>query len=433
MEALIYQEKRKSGVLVYSNATLVAMIVTIFIIRPAKEALIAILGNVIGGVIYYFLKLGNYCTLLCLIGWLLYHSIIKRQKVTIPTYCMLCYVVVLLYSTVRMGAYSLLYLFELLGSSLAFFVLFDMMAERRMMDCIRGIYYSLTVAMLLNSLTIYFFYPIGVYTLANGNSNYYLFALDNICFLYEIATLGLGVVYHVCYEHKIPLITYVIHMVILGAYFYSGAATAMVVAFCALFFIITYRIFNKLKLIKIISFRLIVIASIFTFLVIVLFRSVSGFSWLFNLVGKDSTFNSRTSIWNAALNIWKEHWIVGIGTNAEIINSYLHMGGLSSAWGSDIGHLHNVLLEVIFDGGILALFFFACILLSSYKKMQDANKYMVTKVLCVFFYLQWLSVTFDFRTNTYTFWLIPIVMFRVPVLVKYYNQLKGERGRRLRA
>jgi O-antigen ligase len=109
------------------------------------------------------------------------------------------------------------------------------------------------------------------------------------------------------------------------------------------------------------------------------------------------------------------------------------MGGLSSAWGSDIGHLHNVLLEVIFDGGILALFFFACILLSSYKKMQDANKYMVTKVLCVFFYLQWLSVTFDFRTNTYTFWLIPIVMFRVPVLVKYYNQLKGERGRRLRA
>ena len=422
MKISIHRHNR-GRVVVFNNATLAAMIATIFIIRPDSEALTAILGYWLGRAIYYFLKIGNYCLLLLLIGYLLYSLIAKRRKISRPTYFILGYVIVLLCSTVRMGSYSIVYLFELLGSNLAFFVLFDMIGNRRTIDCIRGIYYYLTVAMLLNSLTIYFYYPDGVYAIANGNSNYYLFALDNVGFLYEIATLCLGLVYHICYERKITFCTYLIHILIIGAYFYSAAATAMIVGFCAVLFIISYRMLSKFKIIKVINIRLILIVSTLTFLVIVLLQSVSAFSWLFDIVGKDATFNSRINIWNAALNIWKDHCLLGVGTSGDIINSYLHMGGLSSAWGTGIGHLHNVVLEVIFDGGILAMTFFIGVIACSYKKMRDENKYIITKILCVFFFLQWLSVMFDFRTNTYTFWLIPIVMYRIPYLVSYYNRI----------
>lgn len=429
-KTVTYRKKKKSGVLVYTNATLFALLVTMFIIKPAKEALTAILGNAIGGAIYYFLKIGNYCVLMLLLGWFLYSIVAKRRKVSMPTYCMLFYTIVLLYSTIRMGSYSLIYLFELLGSGIAFFILFDMMGDRKIIDCIRGIYYYLTAAMLLNSISIYICYPDGVYTIANGNSNYYLYALDNVGFLYEIAALSLGVVYHMCREHKIPLGTFIIHVVILGAYFYSRAATAMVVAFCAVLFILTYKILCKLKLIKFFSFKTVVIASAITFFVVVILHSVSAFSWLFDLIGRDLSFSSRTSIWAAALNIWREHWLLGVGTSGSVINSYLHMGGLGAAWGTGIGHLHNIVLEVLFDGGVAALFFFIGIMICPYRKMQYANNHIIAKVLCVFFFLQWLSVTFDFRMGTYTFWLIPIMMYHVPSLVNYYNRLNNRLSRK---
>lgn len=424
MEKEIYRLKRKRDVLVYNNTTLVVMLATLFIIRPAKEALIVLLGKIIGNLIYYILKAGNYIVLLILIGLMLYSIIMKKRKITMPTYFMLGYVMILFYSTVKMGSYSLIYLFELFGSGLAFFILFDLIGENKAIDCIRGIYYYLTFAMLLNSLTIYTFFPHGVYTIANGNSNYYLYALDNVGFLYEIATLALGIVYYICYEHRIPIRTYIIHIFIMGAYFYAGAATAMIVAFLALIFILTYKIICKLRIMKIINLKMVIVASIFVFCAIVLSRSVSSFSWLFDLVGKDSSFNSRTSIWLAALNIWKTNWLFGVGTSGNVINMYLHLGGLSPAWGNEIGHLHNVVLEILFDGGILAMSFFGGIILCPYRRMQKASEHIVSKILCVFFFLQWLSVMFDFRTNTYTFWLISILMYHIPYLTNYYNCLK---------
>lgn len=421
----VYRKRKNSRAIVYNNTTLVAMMVALFIVRPAKEALIVLLGNIVGNAIYYFLKLGNYCIILWLLGWLLYSITRKRNrhKLTAPTYFMLGYSGILLYSTISMGSYSLIYLFELLGSGLAFFALFDKAGEERTVDCIRGIYYYLTIAMLLNSLTIYFFYPTGVYTISNGNSNYYLFALDNVAFLYEIAALALGLVYYTCYQHSIPIRTYVIHIVILGAYFYSKSATAMIVSACSVLFVVTYKLLYKFKLIRMINFKLVIIVSALIFSLIVVVGSVSRFSWLFELVGKDATFGSRTSIWSAALNIWREHWLFGVGTSGDVINSYLHEGGLSSAWGTEIGHLHNVVLEVLFDGGIAAMLFFLGIIVCSYKKMNLMSARIIAKILCVFFLLQWLSVTFDFRTNTYTFWLIPILMYRVSFLVKYYDRL----------
>ena len=97
------------------------------------------------------------------------------------------------------------------------------------------------------------------------------------------------------------------------------------------------------------------------------------------LLGKDSTLTSRTTIWSIAKEIISENWFLGSGRGTEI--SYVN------TWGERqiIYEAHNFFLEILMEGGIVALTIYSTLFYKSvkYLDMNNMKNKIIFVALCV--------------------------------------------------
>lgn len=263
--------------------------------------------------------------------------------------------------------------------------------------------------MILNSITMYIYYPNGIYIggLQENNSNYYLFALDNVSFLYSMAGLFLGDI--LCQTRSISCkLHYIIYIFILFAYVYVQAGTAIAI-------LVIYTIFRLLQITRIRKIFIYPICLVFmfmSFLFIVILNSVGIFRPLLNLIHKDLTFSGRTYIWSSAIaGLQNGHLLFGFGTDSTVIPHVLSTYG--PRWLIGIAHLHNICMQFLFTGGLISLLFFVLVLLVPLFYTSKLQNYKLYNLIVCQLVLTWLAFMFEFRFETYTFWLIPIILFNI--------------------
>ena len=158
--------------------------------------------------------------------------------------------------------------------------------------------------------------------------------------------------------------------------FIGSSGTGIVVAFCALIFMLLAIKFKPKKPIY--------LGIIFTIYALFLLFSDKFFLtdyWLrfTDLLGKDSTLTARTTIWNIAEGLIKDSWLFGAGRGVEL--SYVN------TWGErqTIYEAHNFILEILMEGGIVALFLFGTLFFKAVKNLDvdDAKHRTVFIALCV--------------------------------------------------
>lgn len=158
--------------------------------------------------------------------------------------------------------------------------------------------------------------------------------------------------------------------------FIGSSGTGIVVAFCALLFLVLAIKFKPKKTIY--------LGVIFTIYALFLLFSDDFFStdyWLkfTDLLGKDSTLTARTTIWNIAEGLIKENWLFGAGRGVEL--SYVN------TWGErqTIYEAHNFILEILMEGGIVALLLFGTLFFKAVKHLDvdNAKHKVVFIALCV--------------------------------------------------
>lgn len=158
--------------------------------------------------------------------------------------------------------------------------------------------------------------------------------------------------------------------------FIGSSGTGIVVAFCALLFLLLAIKFKPKKTIY--------LGVIFTIYALFLLASDDFFLtdyWLkfTDLLGKDSTLTARTTIWNIAEGLIKENWLFGAGRGVEL--SYVN------TWGErqTIYEAHNFILEILMEGGIVALLLFGTLFFKAVKHLNvdDAKHRIVFIALCV--------------------------------------------------
>ena len=88
-----------------------------------------------------------------------------------------------------------------------------------------------------------------------------------------------------------------------------------------------------------------------------------------------------------------------------------------SVYISNIGHVHNVLLEFYFRGGLVGVLAFLLILIGPIRRMQRYSSSRIAQLVSLLFLLLWVTCMFEFRLNTYTFWLVPICVWHIGNLV----------------
>lgn len=397
--------------LVINKKTIFIFFLLLPVLKPTSGALSALFGESTADLIYSCLRLYNYIVI-AIASFLFVKKKAWRKKWSTLIISLLS--IVLVTSSIKMGNISYNYLYEVFGNIMMIFLLGNIYSGRKIYYYVEAVYYYITVLMALNSASILLYYPNGMYS-SGTNTNYYLFGLDNVGFMYTLSGFFMGQLYYALKEKKPPLKVYILYALISSVYLYVGAGTGTIIIFAC----VVMSIFYHMDLLRKVNIRLTMLICLIAYIFIVVFQSLGIFEWILGFIGKSVTFNGRTYIWTAMFKALPEHLWTGFGISTEITSYYLSRYGMGLNWLEGIGHLHNIVLEILFRGGIVGLILFVIFWISIKKNMTRYDYSRLASLLCVQMILQWLTCMFEYRIDTYTFWLVPMCMCEISSMVLF--------------
>lgn len=392
-------------------------------VAPTAEGLAALLGGSLGGMVYRVYTLWKVASYLVIVLMLVYKARTQGLSKFAGSICALALCCLLLISTYLTGELDLSSNLMTLAGMAAIFILADCLSGANFAMFVHAGYVWLTLVMLLNSACIYKYYPSGMYYSGYNleNPNYYLFGLDNMSFMYSLSGFSLGLMYRVA-KGRIGFVLPIAYAYIFGAYIYAEAGTAMVVVLAAALLIVLYKA-SKLNYVNYLATLLLCGLA---FLAICILNTLGLFNFLLDMIGKDATFTGRTKIWMAALISLKNDWLLGFGLSDSVMHVKLGMAS-GSTFISQLGHVHNVFLEYIFRGGVVGAALFVFLFLLPLRKMMKNSGSKLAQVMCALFILMWLTCMFEYRMNTFTFWLVPACFYHIDDLVKFAEDCREKR------
>lgn len=257
---------------------------------------------------------------------------------------------------------------------------------------------------LANGYTMFKYYPNGMYVDELNHWQYYFLGYDNSSFFIEFPLL----IYLTCYSYmknkNIGLIVWLVIGMMAFQYIYVQSTTAIIMIAIFAIFLLTYKLIIWEKFL---DFRVVISILLVTFFVIVIFNVQIYFSeFLENIVHKDITLTGRDYIWEEAKKYIMASPIIGYGMeNFEVI-----MGKFG------INHVHNFILDILYNGGIIALTMYSFILnlCKRYLNKDRSNFILNTISIGIFIYL--FSGIFDYYNNKY-------VIFTLFILAMYSNKI----------
>ena len=176
--------------------------------------------------------------------------------------------------------------------------------------------------------------------------------------------------------------------------------------------ILLFMIFNKtLKNIKIFNIYNYLITNLILFFAIVIFRVQNLFSYLIvNILHKDLTFTNRTGIWDRTIAYINKSILFGYGLEPSTIrstkNNFIY--GINA---------HNFILEIMYQGGILALISFVAILISACKKLYKYKNNMVSKVVSFVIFVLFLMMITEYYNIQFIF-IVLVFAFNIEYIIK---------------
>lgn len=158
--------------------------------------------------------------------------------------------------------------------------------------------------------------------------------------------------------------------------FIGSSGTGIVVAFCAMLFLLLSIWFKPQK-----TICLVVVITIYALFLLFSEKFFLTDYWLrfTELLGKDSTLTARTTIWGIAKGLISNNWLFGAGRGVEL--SYIN------TWGErqTIYEAHNFILEILMEGGVVALLLFGLLFFKAVRRlnMEKLKHKVVFIALCV--------------------------------------------------
>jgi O-antigen ligase len=175
---------------------------------------------------------------------------------------------------------------------------------------------------------------------------------------------------------KVTKLAMIVAVICLSVVFIGSSGTGIIVAASAVLFLI---ISQKLKVRKFVFMGIILaVYAVFIFFPDDFFITEYWLKFT-DYLGKDVSLTSRTLIWKEAEALVLDNWLFGAGRGVEIT----YMGSLGE-W--QMTHeAHNFVLEILMEGGVVALALFGALFFKAIKGLNMSNKThkLVFIALCV--------------------------------------------------
>ena len=225
-----------------------------------------------------------------------------------------------------------------------------------------------------NALLV-FLYPDGLYENQNGMA-YYLFGNYNAIGSISLLVIAFQSIYTMLtHNGKWNLFFLVCTSIIVCAFL--GSMTSTVGLVCCAIYLISCK---KIKHINALIVTFFIFYAIAFIGVVVMGNSVESYPvivyFIEDVLGKDSTFTQRTTVWFENLQFIIQRPLTGWGNiDYHIISKYSHALGT-----------HNLFLAILLQSGIIGLIVFVDIIvnaLSSYKKNPNLTTQTAVCILCI--------------------------------------------------
>lgn len=215
--------------------------------------------------------------------------------------------------------------------------------------------------------------------------NYYFFGYDTIT-MYSILPLLCGIgLDEINRKGRLGLWTGYAWIISFSSNCYAGTATSIVVL---LVLPILFLVFSRRPAVGV-TVRAAIVFLVLAVISIIVFKVYMAFGWIIqDVLGKDLTLTGRVSIWDAAIKEIIDSNLMGLGYFTDAY-SYQVLGH---------SHAHNIILELLFEGGLLCLISYLLAILfagrgGSYKEDGLSWSFLISVlysyfILCLFdFYI----------------------------------------------
>lgn len=395
----------------------------IFYFKPAPY----VLGSKINNLWQYFNIFAS------VIYIVLYFILVLMNKVKINKWLVLFYLfsvyiwfISTLFSKSEVALNTALYY---LISSLGIMTLFGLGIQLNAKKTLQSIVYAGMIMSFIHIITMFKYYNLGgmYHGIVNYSGrqltvgDYYFFTHDNGAFFIIFPVLILSWIYLYKFASKIEKAMIVVFTSILClSYIYTWSVTAMVIYIIFVCMILLFPRKKRVQLLykgKKISFKklfsiknflilIMVISILFTFYKI----SLNYSEFIEENFHKSADLTGRLDIWDASIK--------------EIENSIL----LGYGWETDLytfkkinmNHTHNMLLQILYTGGIVGLFLFALVVIKSlnnFKKI-DENEKNIKLVFTTGIVLYFIASIFDYYLYQYWIFLIFQLIYLYPEIQK---------------
>ena len=315
-------------------------------------------------------------------------------KLSAPTYLFIFYRIILVISSILNGT-DVIYAVTNSVITIFFLISFELSAKVNKMETIKFLRNLLLVYLFINLLS----YPIINSLTSSRDSVIYFLGIrtrfTDVC----VPAMLLAIYYDIKTFGKLSKCSIV--SIILSAFniFIAWVGTGIIgMAIIILgIFLSNSNGFKKF----ICSYKALFLSLFFNFGVVFL-RIQNYFSYIIvNILHKSLTLSSRTYVWDLSIDKIMNKPVLGYGINES--------GVFVNLWGYDLQTL-NQFLQVLAEGGFIALIIFLLILFVPYRK-QKKNKIYSKELYYIFLFLFAFSIMMlSERYANYIYFYIPILL-----------------------
>ena len=334
--------------------------------------------------------------------WCLSYFFLKRVKIDKFISFVVLFYLSLLFSTFYFGQTYVNLLFEFI-SILSWIILFktNIFDNKKFFTNLENTFLFLLT---INLITIVLF-PGGFYQNSSGYSSNYFLGYDNNLITYIFPALALSFTNSYGETGKVGLKSIYLLIISLLSIILTWSATGVV---AISIIVVLFSIYTFKKKDFPINKYIIIVLSLFVCIVVLWLQNIFSFiieGWR----KKELSFTGRTYIWDIFIKQIKQSLFIGHG-----IVDYKYLIKSLNA-----GHAHDYFLQILYQGGIIALSMFLGFFFTAINKMKNCKQKKYVGII-IFAYL----ISFIFEAYTLT------NMFIIVLLISYYYEpsLKEERG-----
>ena len=234
-------------------------------------------------------------------------------------------------------------------------------------------------------ISMFIFYPHGMYTDLLNDHNYYLFAHDNISLFSILPSLAIMAIADVSEYDKIKANTFIVSIVCLLAYMYTKSVTAII---STAFLLIGFCIYRRNVIQKILCSKVPEVVFLVVLLAVLSISNIPQLSeFMQQTFNKTATISGRTTLWEIALRRIKERPLIGYGF--EMPEVRMKIFGIS--------HVHNILLQILYNGGFLML----SMLVVFYRRIMNPKITNINVIIRIYILIYAVAAIFDFYLDQY--------------------------------